>query len=44
MEETNSAIYKLIAAYDASGKTVQTSEEVYSGTATGQSDDLQVIG
>jgi hypothetical protein len=43
MEETNNVNYKLIAMYDASGKVVQTSKESYSGTATGERDDLQLM-
>lgn len=41
MEETNSVNYKLTALYDAGGKVVQTSKESYSGTASGERDDLQ---
>jgi hypothetical protein len=43
MEKTNNVNYKLVAAYDASGKLVQTSVETYSGTATAQRDDLQLV-
>lgn len=43
MEETNNVNYKLTALYDASGKVVQTSRESYSGTATGERDDLQLV-
>ncbi len=42
MEETNNVNYKLTAMYDASGRVVQTSKESYSGTATGERDDLQL--
>ena len=44
MEKTNGVNYKLLALYDASGKLVQTSLETYSGTATAQRDDLQLMG
>jgi hypothetical protein len=44
MEKTNNVNYKLAAAYDASGKLVQTSIETYSGTAAAQRDDLQLVG
>jgi hypothetical protein len=44
MEKTNNMNYKLLAAYDASGKLVQTSIETYSGTAAAQRDDLQLEG
>ncbi len=44
MEKTNNMNYKLVAAYDASGKLVQTSIETYSGTAAAQRDDLQLEG
>jgi hypothetical protein len=40
MEETNGVNYRLAAAYDASGKVVQTSREAYSGTASGERDEL----
>jgi hypothetical protein len=40
MEETNGVNYKLVAAYDASGKVVQMSKEAYSGTASGERDEL----
>lgn len=43
MEETNNVNYKLTAVYDASGKAIRTSTETYSGTATGQRDDLQLV-
>jgi hypothetical protein len=44
MQETNNVNYKLTATYDGSGKVVYTSTETYSGTASGQRDDLQLVG
>lgn len=43
MQETNNINYKFIAAYDASGRVVQTVIESYAGTATGQRDELQLV-
>jgi len=43
MQQTNSVNYKLTAAYDASGRVVQTVTESYTGTATGQRDELQLV-
>jgi hypothetical protein len=43
MQETNNVNYKLTAAYDARGRVVQTVSESYTGTATGQKDELQLV-
>jgi len=43
MQETNGVNYKLTAAYDARGRVVQTVTESYTGTATGQRDELQLV-
>ena len=43
MQETNNVNYKLTASYDASGRVVQTVSESYTGTATGQKDELQLV-
>lgn len=43
MQQTNSVNYKLTAAYDARGRVVQTVTESYTGTATGQRDELQLV-
>jgi hypothetical protein len=42
MEETNGVSYRLTASYDATGKLIQTVTESYTGTATGQLDELQL--
>ena len=43
MQETNNVNYKLTAAYDARGRVIQTVSESYTGTATGQKDELQLV-
>jgi len=43
MQQTNNVNYKLTAAYDARGRVVQTVTESYTGTATGQKDELQLV-
>jgi len=43
MEETNGVNYRLTASYDAAGKLTQTVTESYTGTATGQMDELQLV-
>ena len=44
MEETNGVSYRLTASYDAAGKLTGTVTESYTGTATGQKDELQLVG
>ncbi|HOT06196.1 MAG TPA: hypothetical protein PLI05_00325 [Methanotrichaceae archaeon] len=43
MEEANNINYRLTAAYDATGKVFQTVTESYSGTATGERNELQLV-
>lgn len=43
MEESNNINYRLTAAYDVGGRVVQTVTESYSGTASGQRDELQLV-
>jgi hypothetical protein len=43
MEETNGVSYRLTATYDAAGKLTGTVTESYTGTATGQKDELLLM-
>jgi hypothetical protein len=43
MEETSGVNYRLTASYDAAGRLTQTVTESYTGTATGQLDELQLV-
>ncbi len=43
MEKSNDVNYRLTATYDASGMLVGTTLETYSGTASGQRDELQLV-
>ncbi|HPS91746.1 MAG TPA: hypothetical protein PKV33_06285 [Methanothrix sp.] len=43
MEETNGVSYRLTATYDATGKLTGTVTESYTGTASGQKDELQLV-
>jgi hypothetical protein len=42
-EETNGVSYRLTATYDAAGKLTETITESYTGTATGQKDELLLM-
>jgi hypothetical protein len=42
MEETNGVSYRLTASYDARGMLTKTVTESYTGTASGQMDELQL--
>ncbi|MDD4651735.1 MAG: hypothetical protein PHQ34_05845 [Methanothrix sp.] len=44
MEETNGVSYRLTATYNAAGKLTETVTESYTGTATGQKDELLLVG
>jgi hypothetical protein len=43
IEETNGVSYRLTASYDETGKLTGTVTESYTGTATGQKDELQLV-
>ena len=43
VEETNGVSYRLTASYDETGKLTGTVTESYTGTATGQMDELQLV-
>jgi hypothetical protein len=43
MEEINGVSYRLTASYDARGMLIQAVTESYTGTATGQLDELQLV-
>lgn len=43
MEETNGVCYRLTASYDARGMLTQTVTESYTGTASGQKDELLLM-
>jgi hypothetical protein len=43
MEETNEVSYRLTATYDAAGKLTETVTESYTGTASGQKDELLLM-
>ncbi|OPY52786.1 MAG: hypothetical protein A4E49_01738 [Methanosaeta sp. PtaU1.Bin112] len=44
MEETNGVSYRLTATYDARGMLTGTVTESYTGTASGQKDELLLVG